>query len=126
MSKGVIMLDKMYESHIAPDRSSPKEGELYQRVTTFGKTFELKYGYYEECDRQSPFCEPVVIYPDFQKEPLYTEDGTPFVTMMQDACRSFKGEEKRTSDSTCADCKHFRKGEEWFGVCLCVSNKLRE
>ena len=27
-----------------------QEGELYRVVTTFGKTFELRYGYYDERD----------------------------------------------------------------------------
>lgn len=103
--------------------SNTKEGDLYGVVTTFGKSFELRYGYYEECDRQNPLCEPIPIYPDFLRTPLYTEDGKPFVTMMQDACKSFKGETKQTLDSTCAECGYFKKGEELFGVCTCSKNK---
>ena len=95
------------------------EGDLYKIITTFGKTFELRYGFYEERDRQSPLCEPAIIYPDFIREPLFTEKGEPFVTMMQDACRYYKGSTKRTQDSTCAECKFFKHGEEWFGVCIC-------
>lgn len=96
-----------------------KEGDLYKVVTTFGKTFVLRYGYYDESDRQSPLCGPAVIYPDFLKTPLYTENGEPFVTMMQDSCEHYKGETKRTPDSVCADCKHFHRGKEWFGICRC-------
>ena len=54
-----------------------KEGDLYKVVNTFGRTFELKYGYYGDCDRR---FEPDVIYPDFTKDPVYTDEGTPFVT----------------------------------------------
>ena len=97
-----------------------KEGDLYKVVTTFGKTFELKYGYYGDCDRR---YEPDVIYPDFLKEPMHTEEGTPFVTMMQDACKSYKGNVKRTPDTTCAECQYFQRGEEWFGICTCPKNK---
>ncbi len=102
-----------------------KEGELYKVVTTFGKTFELRYGYYDEIDRQSPLCEPAVIYPDFVKTPLYTDDGEPFVTMMQDACTNYKGETKRNADTTCADCKYFERGEEWFGICKCIHSRVQ-
>ena len=97
--------------------SEHKEGEVYKVVTTFGKTFELRYGFYEEQDRQSPLCEPAIIYPDFLKYPICTDNGEPFVTMMQDACVRFKGEDKLTRDTTCAECKYFERGEEWFGIC---------
>ena len=117
------MLSKIFQSNISPPEVTHKEGELYKVVTTFGKTFELRYGYYEECDRQSPLCNPVVIYPDFTKDPIYTDEGTPFVTMMQDACKSYKGKVKRTPDTTCAECQYFQRGEEWFGICRCPRNK---
>lgn len=117
------MLTKQAERPGMADESTPAEGELYRTVTTFGKTFELRYGYYEECDRQNPLCQPIPIYPDFLKEPHYTLDGKPFVTMMQDTCDSYKGDARRTDDTTCADCKYFKKGEEWFGVCKCPKNK---
>ncbi len=117
------MLTKIFESNISPSDKAPKEGELYKTVTTFGKTFELRYGFYDDKDRQSTLCEPAIIYPDFLKEPLYTDGGEPFVTMMQDACASYEGAEKRTSDTNCAECKHFERGEEWFGVCKCSKNR---
>ena len=98
------------------------EGELYKTVELFGRTFTLYYGYYEECDRQNPLCEPIVIYPDFLREPIYTDNGTAFVTMVQDACRCFKGKAKRTPDTTCADCKYFQHGEDWIGLCTCTKN----
>ena len=120
------MLSKIFQSHISPPEVTHKEGELYKVVTTFGKTFELRYGYYEECDRQSPLCNPVVIYPDFTKAPIYTDDGTPFVTMVQDACKSYRGEAKRTPDTTCAECKYFERGEDWIGICKCPHNRERK
>lgn len=99
------------------------EGELYKKVELHGRTFALYYGYYEECDRRNPLCEPIPIYPDFLREPVYTDEGMPFVTMMQDACKSYKGEAKRTADTTCAECKHFKRGEEWFGICTGPNNR---
>ena len=114
------MFSKLIRNDLPQQKNIPKEGELYKVVNTFGKTFALRYGYYGECDRR---YEPDVIYPDFQKEPVYTDGGEPFVTMMQDACKSYKGEAERTPDTTCAECKYFERGEEWFGICLCPRNK---
>ena len=117
------MLSSLFQNNIQPTEVTHKEGELYKVVTTFGKTFELRYGYYQECDRQSPLCDPVVIYPDFLSNPVYTDNGEPFVTMVQDACKSYSGKAKRTSDTTCCECKYFHSGEDWFGICTCPKNK---
>ena len=117
------MLSKLFQNNLSPTEVTHKEGELYKVVTTFGKTFELRYGYYEECDRQNPLCNPIVIYPDFLAEPVYTDGGAPFVTMVQDACNRYGGRSKRTPDSTCAECRYFQRGEEWFGICDCPKNK---
>ena len=119
LPKGAIVIMMDLEIDASKIENIPKEGDLYKVVVTFGKTFELRYGFYEERDRQSPLCEPAIIYPDFIREPTFTENGEPFVTMMQDACAHYKGSTKRTPDSTCAECKHFGHGEEWFGICLC-------
>ena len=99
------------------------EGELYKEIKLYGRTFTLYYGYYDECDRKNPLCEPIVIYPDFIREPVYTDIGEPFVTMVQDACNGYKGETIRTPDTTCADCKYFQRGEDWFGVCKSPYNR---
>ena len=113
------MFRDLFEYDLQKKPNTPREGDLYKVVVTFGKTFELRYGFYDERDRQSPLCEPAIIYPDFVREPLFTEDGEPFATVMQDACGHYDGNTKRTPDSTCAECKHFLQGEEWFGVCVC-------
>ena len=111
------MVFSLFEAN--PQQKEPKhtEGELYKVVTTFGKTFELRYGYYCERDRQNPLCDPAVVYPDFTARPVCTDRGEPFVTMMQDACADYRGKEPRSPDTTCAECRYFRRGEEWFGIC---------
>ena len=127
MTKGEKMFTKIIETNgDATIRKVPTEGELYKVVTVFGKTFELWYGYYEDFERENPTVEPMPIYPNFRKEPLYTDEGEPFVTMMQDACPYYKGEKKRTADSTCDECKYFGHGEDWFGICTCPKNKKNE
>ncbi len=99
----------------------PKEGELFKIIQLFGKTFEIRYGFYEERDRHTPYAEPIAIYPDFAKEPLHTDDGTPFVTEMQSPCNCFNG--KMDVNSVCGDCSHYRRGDELLGTCTCPKNK---
>ena len=117
------MLHTLLDAGQRQEEPERREGDLYRIVTTFGKTFELRYGYYEEKDRQNPLCAPAIIYPDLAREPVYTEDGAPLVTMIQDACGHFRGEARQTADSTCAECRFFRQGEEWFGICVCPENR---
>lgn len=108
------MYDKWLEKTSPRSTHDPREGEIYKVVTTFGKTFELKYGYYSEIDRAG---SPDIIYPDFLTDPIYTDGGERFVTMMQDACEEFSSPTQRGEDTTCAECKYFMRGEEWFGIC---------
>ena len=99
----------------------PKEGDLYKEVTLFDKTFRLLYGYYESFERESPFNEPMPIYPDFSKEPHYTAEGIPMATAMQNVCEHYSG--KHDEDSSCSDCGFFQSYEELFGLCNCPQNK---
>lgn len=99
----------------------PKEGDLYKEVTVGGNTFKIFYGYYEEFERESPFNDPMPIYPDFIKEPHYTAEGIPLVTAMQNICKFYNG--KNDEDSCCADCVFFQKSEELFGLCNCPRKK---
>lgn len=100
---------------------TPKEGDLYKEVTIAGKTFRLLYGYYESFERESPFNDPIPVYPDFTKEPHYTAEGLPLVTAMQNVCRFYSG--KNDEDSTCSNCSFFQKHEELFGLCNSPGNK---
>ena len=117
------MLKALLENEAAPKEPEHGEGELYGIVTVYGRQFELRYGFYEERDRLNPLCKPVPIYPDLFKDPIYTDGGEPIVTAMQDACRRYRGEQRHTADSTCAECRYFNQGEDRFGVCGCPKNK---
>ena len=99
-----------------------KEGELYRIIKTHGKTFELYYGYYSEEDRQNPNSEPMEMYPNFKENPVYNDEGIPFVTAMQAPCRHFKGDPDE--DNTCYQCSHYMKCEDLIGLCLCKSRQL--
>ena len=66
--KGENMLSYLKKNEAPP----PTEGALYKTVEIEGKRFSLYYGYYEECDRENPFCDPIPIYPDFLKVQIHT------------------------------------------------------
>ncbi len=112
------MFTKLFKQDTVQD-TAPKEGDLYKTVTVFGKSFELRYGYYEEFERR--YNEPMPIYPDFLRTPVYTDDGAPFVTQMQDACTHYRG--SAVKDRDCAGCRHYLHGEEFLGICACPENK---
>ncbi len=95
-----------------------RDGDLFKAVKLFGHTFELRYGYYEEYERDSG--EPVPIYPDFIKHPVYRDDGFPFVTQMQELCRH--GESK-FKDGCCVDCRYYSHGDDLIGICTNEKNK---
>lgn len=99
-----------------------KEGDLYKVINIFGKTFELRYGYYSESDRMCEYNEVIPIYPDFIKVPVYTSEGYPFVTQMQDVCKHFEGE---SESDDCFGCIHYHHGEDLLGICKCNKNKQK-
>ena len=115
------MLAKLLGTDIGQRANVHKEGDLFKVIKLYGTTFEIRYGFYEECDRHNRYAEPMEIYPDFIKNPQHTRDGTPFVTAMQTPCAHFKG--KKDEDSTCDDCAFYKHCEEMLGICACQRNK---
>ncbi len=99
------------------DQGVPVEGELFKIIQVEGMTFEIRYGYYEECDRHSKDAQPVEIYPDFIEKPQYTGEGVPFATEMQSSCEHYKG--KIYEDSVCGDCAFYQGCDELLGLCTC-------
>ncbi len=95
-----------------------RDGDIYKVIVLHGRTFEIRYGYYEEFERN--FSDPMPIYPDFLKSPSYTDDGSPFVTQMQDLCQHG---ESIFPDGLCVDCKHYQHGEDMIGICTCPANR---
>ena len=96
-----------------------RAGDLYGIISIFGHTIEIRYGYYEERERERGE-EPVPIYPDFKKHPLYTYEGYPLVTQMQELC------EHGTSmfiDGCCVDCAFFCECTDLIGYCKNNKNK---
>jgi hypothetical protein len=98
-----------------------KDGELYKRIELHGKVFDIYYGYYEEFERESQFAEPIPIYPDFECNPEYTDDGYPFVTHMQALCEYG---DSRFVEGCCFDCRHFSNESDLIGVCRCAQRRI--
>ena len=98
-----------------------REGELYRRVSAFGKTFDLYYGYYEDFERN--YADPIPIYPDFLSDPQYTDIGYPLATQMQDMCERGRFRRLGLEDRCCGNCIYFTAGDDLFGICTCESNR---
>ena len=96
------------------------EGMLYKRFTLCEREFEIYYGYYDTRDRVGKYNDPIPIYPDFLITPVYTKEGIPFATEMQDACPHYSGDFHCDS---CYGCRHYRRGEELIGLCLCPARR---
>lgn len=95
-----------------------RDGDLYKTVELHGEVFELRYGYYEEFERDKG--EPIPIYPDFKRNPKYTNEGYPFVTQMQELCEFGKS---KFDDGCCGECAYYEEGNELIGICTNIKNK---
>lgn len=96
----------------------PREGDLYAVIEAHGKRFEIYYGYYEEYERGR--IEPIPIYPLFNVTPVYTDEGYPFTTSMQEPCCRYSIRDPNIDNERCADCKHFYNEDKCkIGICKC-------
>lgn len=95
-----------------------REGNLYKTIELYGASFEIKYGYYEDIDRK---YDPVAIYPDFIKKPVYTSDGYPFITLMQSPCEHF---ERKSDDDDCGSCNYMERGDDLIAICRCPKRRI--
>ncbi len=99
------------------------EGMIYKRLTVGGHEFVLRYGYYDEHDRQH--TSPVVVYPDFGEHPRHSPEGFPLVTQIQDPCPYYRTAEGR-EERWCGDCLWFSGEHREIGVCLNGNNRKME
>ena len=88
-----------------------KDGDLYKKIEIGDKIFEIRYGYYEDFEREHN--DPVPIYPDFIKSPVYHE-GCPLVTAMQDVCEYFNGDD---AEIGCLVCRYYERADDLIGKC---------
>lgn len=99
----------------------PQEGDLHAVVKIENHVFELRYGFYDELDRNSG--EPCVIYPDLESEPLYTKDGSRIVSAIQSVCPHYVAPEGRTEEDSCYTCSYFPSIKDEIGICRCEKTR---
>ena len=108
----------------------PAEGDIFKTIAVGGHTFTIRYGYYTDSERE--VMGPIPIYPCFIRQPLYTQDGFPLITVFQDACEHYIPTDGTEGDAWCADCMHCSREQEAIGICQCshrrnhVSNDVRQ
>lgn len=103
------------------DLTIPKEGDLYRHLTVGGHDFPLRYGYYDEQERN--IYPPVVILPDLTDGSLRCPEGYPLVTQVQDPCPYYTTVQP-PEDNWCGDCIHFTGEHREIGICKCIHRKL--
>ncbi len=95
-----------------------REGALYEVIEAYGHRFEILYGYYEDFERDR--IEPIPIYPLFYETPMYSKDGFPLATKMQEPCKHYSLRNEKIDNERCADCKHFQsENNAVIGICKC-------
>ena len=99
---------------------SAHEGDVYEVLYVDGGTFEIRYGYYEDFERNT--TEPVPIYPDLSKTPVYGTSGSRIVTFMQETCRHFIPVDGDGTENCCGCCRHYPKNKQMINPCTCPEN----
>ena len=98
-------------------RKSPKveEGEVYEVLHIDGITFEIRYGFYEDYERDG--SEPIPIYPDLEKTPIYGKSGKLIVTHMQNPCAGFKPQAEDDAERCCGCCVYYPNNRQMMNIC---------
>ena len=102
-----------------------KEGDLYKVITAGGRTFEIRYGYYDPVLERG-HTDPMPIFPDFIKHPIYTTDGYLFVTADQEICEHFSPKSNISGEGWCNDCECLEHCEEFLGICRSPERRERK
>lgn len=99
-----------------------KGGALYKTVEIDGARFEIYYGFYNEREKELGY-EPTPIYPNFDKEPKYTNRGNLVVAVYKDPCTHFKPLPKTIEIDGCVNCIYFDQKEDYIGFCKCEKQR---
>lgn len=100
----------------------PTEGELYKVIDIENITFKILYGYYDEGERDK--VEPLPVFPDLKKKPVYTARGYPIVTAIQQPCKHYSPKNKERSEEWCGDCIYYLNGTDEISVCGCKERRI--
>ncbi len=93
-----------------------REGDLYKIVVVEGQSFEIRYGYNADYEREND-GEPVPILPDLEKEPHYAQSGKRIVTFVQSPCSHFKMRCGDNDNDCCGDCSYYEDSKEMIAIC---------
>ncbi len=93
----------------------PREGDLYKVIEIEKNTFKILYGYYEESERDK--VEPLPVFPNLKENPVYTADGKPIVTAIQDPCEYYAPKNEERSEEWCGDCISYLNTDKEISVC---------
>lgn len=98
-----------------------REGDIYEVLSVDGRTFEIRYGYYEDFERDG--SAPIPIYPDLEKSPVYGESSKYIVTFMQEPCVHYEPRVEN-AEPYCGCCKHYPNNKQMINACQCRHNSL--
>lgn len=96
-----------------------REGDIYEVLSVDGRTFEIRYGYYEDFERDG--SAPIPIYPDLEKSPVYGESSKYIVTFMQEPCVHYEPRVEN-AEPYCGCCKHYPNNKQMINACQCSYN----
>ncbi len=100
----------------------PCEGDLYKVIEVDNNTFQILYGYYEESERDR--VEPLPVFPDLKENPVYTSDGKPIVTAIQEPCEYYISKNENRSEEWCGDCISYLDADKEISICGCTEKML--
>lgn len=98
-----------------------REGDIYEVLSVDGRTFEIRYGYYEDFERDG--SAPIPFYPDLEKSPVYGESSKYIVTFMQEPCIYYEPRVEN-AEPYCGCCKHYPNNKQMINACQCRYNSL--
>ena len=99
-----------------------REGDIYEVLSVDGRTFEIRYGYYEDFERDG--SAPIPIYPDLEKSPIYGESNKYIVTFMQNPCVHYEPRVEN-AEPYCGCCKYYPNNRQMINACQCRCNSLK-
>ena len=95
----------------------------YKTYRVGGKSFFIYLKYDEQLEENYP------AYPDFQKNPEYTNENRPFATAEQESCQYCKPRvPEKAPPGDCGGCGWFFREQTPYdpiGICMCDSQRLR-
>ena len=103
------------------NKTLPEEGDLYKTCIVDHHVFEIRYGYHEESERGR--VDPLPIFPDLEKNPLYTNTGELITAYVQYPCRYYIPRRPEIPEDWCGDCMLYGGGKEEMGRCLSPERK---